>query len=118
MSIKVDTDKVEATASTISKINSEISDKYGLCLNKLNSLYSSWNSISCDSVKNKWARVNKYEDKRRKTFNNHYKTLVFVVSGNFKAVEESNKKLSELFKWGSLCILKLITASLHLSITH
>lgn len=97
--IKIDTDRVSATANRISTINKQIDAEFERLETAIRRLNSSWNSRASENVIGRFYSIqNTFKDSRYRVMKDYCGFLQHQVSAGYNGAETSNTSLADAFK--------------------
>ncbi|CEG28523.1 WXG100 family type VII secretion target [Bacillus sp. B-jedd] len=97
--IKVDTARVSAAATVISKYNKKIRDDFSRVEYSIKALDREWvGKASTEAVRSFQELKDEYCDARYEVINNYVKFLKVQIDAGYEMVEKNNEYLADLFK--------------------
>lgn len=99
--IKVDTNKVKNTVTTVNTINNNLEKEFKNVTDAVTKLNSSWDGTASSKAISKFNKIKSEccgASGRKAVVQNYLKFLSDAVAIGYETTEEANTKLSDLFK--------------------
>ncbi|MBQ5994615.1 MAG: WXG100 family type VII secretion target [Clostridia bacterium] len=101
-SVKVDTNAVRTAVDTLSSINKDIDNSFSSVQNAMNKLNSTWDGAAAAKANSKLNTIKKNfvgtGGGRYQVMEQYIKFLANAVALDYETTEDTNTKLSEMFK--------------------